>query len=74
MRNRLLISMTLTGLAVLFLQPTVAAPLAASAIPIAVQRPSLEQVYYSHGRYYPYHHNNRYYAHRVYHGGHWRYY
>lgn len=56
MRNGLLTSMGLTGLlATSFVPGAVAAPVVPPAIPTAVHGPSLEQVYYYHGRYYPYH-------------------
>lgn len=34
----------------------------------------LSEVYYYHGRYYPYRYRGHYYHHRVYRHGHWRYY
>jgi hypothetical protein len=66
------------GLAGLFLtslvQGTFAAPIVPPATVTTFQEPSLEQVYYYHGRYYPYHYYHRYYAHRVWRHGHWYYY
>jgi hypothetical protein len=55
-------------------QTTVAAPIVRSITPIALDEPLLEEIYYYHGRYYPYHYNHRYYAHRVHGHGHWHYY
>jgi hypothetical protein len=60
--------------ATFFVRGTVAAPIVPPVTPMALYGPSLEQVYYHHGRYYPYHYHNRYYAHRVYRHGHWHYY
>jgi hypothetical protein len=75
MRKGLLTSMGLVGLFTASLvQGTVAAPIVPSATATTLQGPLLEQVYYYHGRYYPYRYNNRYYAHRVYRHGHWHYY
>ena len=72
MRNRLIaVNILLT---ISFIQGAVAAPIVPLATPIALQESSLEQVYYYHGRYYPYRYNNRYYAHRVYRHGRWHYY
>jgi|HubBroStandDraft_6_1064221.scaffolds.fasta_scaffold473898_2 hypothetical protein len=70
-----LFMMGLTGLlAVSFFQTTVAAPVVRSITPIALDGPLFKEVYYYHGRHYPYHYNYRYYAHRVYRHGHWHYY
>jgi hypothetical protein len=75
MRNGLLTSIGLIGLvAASFVQGAAAAPIVPPTIPTAVHGPSLEQVYYYHGRYYPYHYNHRYYVHRVYRHGRWHYY
>jgi hypothetical protein len=76
MRKALLISM---GLAVLVgvsvMRGAVAAPIAPAVLPMAaLSGSSPEQVYYYHGRHYPYRYNNRYYAHRVYRHGRWHYY
>jgi hypothetical protein len=75
MRKGLLTSMGLAGLfAASPVQGTVAAPIVPSTTATTLHGPLLEQVYYYHGRYYPYRYNNRYYAHRVYRHGHWHYY
>ena len=75
MRKRLVTSIALAGLFLASLvQRTIAAPIAPPAAVTALQEPPLEQVYYYHGRYYPYHYNSRYYARRVWRHGHWYYY
>ena len=75
MPKSLLTSMSLIVLlAPSLVQGTVAAPIVSPSTPMALSRPSFEQVYYYHGRHYPYRYNNRYYAHRVYRHGHWHYY
>jgi hypothetical protein len=75
MRKGLLTSMGLAGvLAASLAQGTPAAPIVFDDPAIATHSRSLEQVYYYHGRYYPYYYNHRYYAHRVYRHGHWHYY
>jgi hypothetical protein len=77
MRKGLLISLGLAGLtAASVLQGATAAPLAlARASVIASSNGQLfEEIYYYHGRHYPYRYNSRYYAHRVYQNGHWGYY
>jgi len=67
--------MGLTGLlAVSLFQTTVAAPIVRSITPISLDGPFAWEVYYYHGRHYPYHYNHRYYAHRDYRHGHWHYY
>jgi len=57
-------------------QGAVAAPIARAEAPsiVSPNGRSFEEIYYYHGRYYPYRYNNSYYAHRVYRHGHWRYY
>jgi hypothetical protein len=76
MRKRPLVLLSLAGLfEVLTVQATVAAPIAPPAVlAVAPHGRPLEQVYYYHGRNYPYHYNNRYYAHQVYRHNHWHYY
>jgi hypothetical protein len=76
MRKDLLTSMGLTGLvAFSVVQGAGAAPIAPAVLPMAAPSGgSLEQIYYYHGRHYPYHYNHRYYAHRVYRHGRWHYY
>jgi hypothetical protein len=76
MRKELFTTIGLAGLlAALLVEETAAAQIEPPAPPtIAFHGRSIEQVYYYHGRYYPYHYNNRYYANRVYRHGHWRYY
>src|SRR5580704_11111388 len=61
MRKGLLTTMGLTGLlAASLVQGAVAAPIVPPATATALHGPSLEQVYYYHGRHYPYRYNNRY--------------
>jgi hypothetical protein len=77
MRKALLISAGLAGLAVAsVLQGAAAAPfaLAGSSITVSPNGQLFEEIYYYNGRHYPYQYNSRYYAHRVYRNGHWRYY
>ena len=70
----LLTSMGLAGLVTASVaQGSVAAPIAPAVPMVALRGGSLEQVYYYHGRYYPYRYNNRYYVHRVYRHGRWHY-
>ncbi len=48
---------------------------AAAPVPIVPIASSLiENVYYYHGRYYPYHYGRGYYGHRYYRYGRWHYY
>jgi len=76
MRTGLLTSLGFAGLlGTALAQGAVAAPIVPPATPmIPPHGGSFEQVHYYHGRYYPYHHNGRYYAHRVYRHDHWHYY
>jgi hypothetical protein len=77
MRKGFLISVGLAGLASAFvLHGAVAAPfsLVKSPMTVSLSGRSFEEIYYYHGRYYPYRYNSRYYAHRVYRNGHWHYY
>ncbi len=76
MRKDLWIAMGLAGLlAASLVQGSVAAPIVWHATPMtAVHGGLLNQVYYYHGRHYPYRYNGRYYAHRAYRHGHWHYY
>ena len=76
MRRGLWTSIGFCGLLQAALIPvSVAAPIVPSEAPIAFSHNSLiEQVYYYHGRYYPYRYHGGYYAHRAYRHGYWRYY
>ena len=71
MLKGLLTAMVLAGpLAASLGQGAVAAPIAPPLTPtIALDGRSIEQVYYYHGRYYPYRYHGRYYAHRAYRHG-----
>jgi hypothetical protein len=69
MRKGLLFSVGLAALEVaVVLQGAVAAPFAVVEGPmiLSTNSRSLEEIYYYHGRYYPYRYNSRYYAHRAY--------
>ncbi|MBV9377097.1 MAG: hypothetical protein JO320_18935 [Alphaproteobacteria bacterium] len=79
MNKALLISAALAGLAVTgALQGVAAAPLALPDSPMIFSpnghSRAFEEIYYFHGRNYPYGYNNRYYTHRAYRNGHWHYY
>jgi len=77
MRKSLLTSAALAVLATVFvLRVAPAAPFVhvKSSMITSPNRRSAEEIYYYNGRCYPYRDNNRYYAHRIYRQGHWRYY
>ena len=77
MRKGLLMSVGLAGVAAAsVLLGAVAAPFAFVESPmiLSTNSRSFEEIYYYHGRHYPYRYNSRYYAHRVYRNGHWHYY
>jgi hypothetical protein len=51
----------------------------AAAVPVMIAPPtapdgSIKEVYYYHGRYYPYHYRGQYFRHRYYRYGRWHYY
>jgi hypothetical protein len=62
--------------AVFVIAATLSAAAQASSRPLIGQThvSAIVDTYYYHGRYYPYYHNQRYYRHRYWNGGHWRYY
>jgi len=64
----------LVALPALALSPGASAATVARVVAPASQDAAVTEVYYYHGRYYPYYNNHRYYRHRYWRGHRWHYY